>query len=181
MELPVKQSGETESQYEMRYKGYILWKEELEKQKITKATSDNKTTSDAPQMNQCFESGAIRQSRPIGKGAYYLISPIAMHRIAQTMAEGAVKYNDRNWEKGIPMSNYVDSIMRHMNQYLAGASDEDHLAHAAANIMMLLHTETMVKKMELPNTLNDLPCYMRGCDIFTDWQEESNILKGKTE
>lgn len=40
--------------------------------------------------------------------------------------EGAKKYGDRNWEKGIPISRYVDSGLRHLFKYLRGDVDERH-------------------------------------------------------
>lgn len=39
---------------------------------------------------------------------------------------GAVKYGERNWEKGIPVKSYVDSALRHLTKYLRGDKDEPH-------------------------------------------------------
>jgi hypothetical protein len=66
----------------------------------------------------------------------------------------------RNWEKGIPLSRFVDSGLRHAFQYLEGMQDEDHLAQAAWNFLALLHTEEMIKRGILPEELDDLPNYM---------------------
>jgi len=52
-----------------------------------------------------------------GKGRYDLISPIAMQRLADHYENGATKYKDRNWEKGMPLSVYLDSIERHTNKF----------------------------------------------------------------
>jgi len=104
-----------------------------------------------------FESGAMREKNRVEKGRYDLISPHFIHRLAVVLAKGAEKYADRNWEKGMPLSEYMDSALRHLNQFLAGQRDEDHLGHAAFNIMALLHTEELVKNGQLPEELNDLP------------------------
>ena len=53
---------------------------------------------------------AIREPST-GKGRYDLVSPFAMRRLAQHYENGAQKYADRNWEKGMPFSRYVDSAV----------------------------------------------------------------------
>lgn len=40
--------------------------------------------------------------------------------------EGARKYAERNWEKGIPISRYVDSGLRHFLKFVRGDEDERH-------------------------------------------------------
>lgn len=42
------------------------------------------------------------------------------------MENGANKYGDRNWEKGIPLYCYVDSATRHYLKYMRGDDDERH-------------------------------------------------------
>lgn len=80
-----------------------------------------------------------------------------MQRDAQHMENGAVKYGDRNWEKGQPLSRYLDSAMRHIQKYLMGHREEDHMAAARWNIGALMHTEEMIRRGLLPAELNDLP------------------------
>ena len=107
-----------------------------------------------------FNTGSRRDTRK-GKGRYDLISPIVMKRDAQHLENGAVKYGDRNWEKGQPLSRYFDSAIRHMYGYLAGLNDEDHLAAARWNIACIIHTEEMIERGLLPQELNDLPNYIK--------------------
>jgi hypothetical protein len=85
-----------------------------------------------------FLSGAVRDSR-IGKGRFDLISPIGLRRLAHVMEMGAAKYGDRNWEKGMPVERFIDSALRHINQFREGHRDEDHLGHAAFNIFGAMH------------------------------------------
>lgn len=40
--------------------------------------------------------------------------------------EGAKKYGEHNWEKGIPLSSFVDSATRHLMKVVAGHKDERH-------------------------------------------------------
>jgi hypothetical protein len=107
-------------------------------------------------VREDFETGAVREIVP-GKGRYDLISPRAMHRLALRLEQGAVKYSDRNWEKGIPLSSFLNSAFRHLYQFLDGDKTEDHLAAALWNIHSLIHTEEMIAEGQLPASLNDLP------------------------
>jgi len=107
-----------------------------------------------------FDTGSRRDTRE-GKGRYDLISPIVIERDTQHLENGAVKYGDRNWEKGQPLSRYFDSAIRHMYKYLAGLKDEDHLAAARWNIACIIHTEEMIHRGLLPKELNDLPNYIK--------------------
>ena len=108
---------------------------------------------------QDFDTGAVRDTRE-GKGRFDLLSPVAQRRLAQLMENGAVKYGDRNWEKGMPLSRYMDSAMRHVTQYLEGYRDEDHLIQAAWNLLAAVHVEEMVRRGLLPKELCDLPNYL---------------------
>lgn len=97
---------------------------------------------------------AIREPSS-GKGRYDLISPFGIDRIAKWYELGAKKYADRNWEKGMPFSRYVNSAKRHLNKFVMGLEDEDHLAAACWNIMAIMHHQ------ELGQTnLDDMPHYM---------------------
>jgi len=87
-----------------------------------------------------FASGAVRD-RGKGKGRYDLITPFALKRIATIYEKGAEKYDDRNWEKGMPFSVFLDSTLRHIMQYIMGMEDEDHVAQAAWNLFAIMHLE----------------------------------------
>jgi len=112
-----------------------------------------------------FETGAVRDGS-IGKGRYDLISPIALHRLATWSENGALKYEDRNWEKGIPVSRYIDSLIRHLMKIQCGLEDEDHCAAVLWNAQGLLHTIEAIKQGLLPKELDNRPMY------FQDGQEE---------
>ena len=105
-----------------------------------------------------FNTGSLRDTR-IGKGRFDLISPFVLERDAKHLENGARKYGDRNWERGQPLSRYYDSAMRHMNKYMMGYRDEDHLAAARWNLAALMHTEHMISIGRLPEELDDLPCW----------------------
>lgn len=87
-----------------------------------------------------FSSGAVRSS-DADNTRFDLISPIGLERLAMTCAEGAKKYGDHNWTKGMPVSECLNHCLRHVNMYLAGDKTEDHMAHAAWNLFAVMHFE----------------------------------------
>ena len=46
--------------------------------------------------------------------------------LAKHFEQGAQKYGEYNWQKGIPLSSYVDSMLRHYTKYINGDTDERH-------------------------------------------------------
>ena len=52
--------------------------------------------------------------------------PTLILEVAKQYEDGARKYNDRNWEKGIPVHVFIDSGVRHYLKYLRGDKDEPH-------------------------------------------------------
>lgn len=60
--------------------------------------------------------------------------------VAIHMAEGCAKYGERNWQKGIPTSRYVDSAVRHYLKYLRGDDDEPHNRAFCWNVMCAIWT-----------------------------------------
>lgn len=98
-------------------------------------------TKDSGQREH-FKDGAMRDRRE-GKGRYDLLSPIALKRLAGLYERGSLKYDDRNWEKGMPMTRVFDSMIRHAYQWLAGEGDEDHLAAVAWGAFALMHFEAL--------------------------------------
>lgn len=107
-------------------------------------------------VRQHFSTGSQRDSRE-GKGRYDLLPAKALKRIALHYEGGARKYEDRNWEKGQPLSRYIDSALRHTFSYLDNQTEEDHLAAACWNLLCCLETEDRIKQGFLPAELADLP------------------------
>lgn len=55
--------------------------------------------------------------------------------VAQHFEEGAEKYGENNWQKGLPSSCYIDSALRHWFKYKRGDDDERHDRAFIWNIM----------------------------------------------
>lgn len=105
---------------------------------------------------QQFSTGANRDIQE-GKGRYDLLPTRALALLARHFEKGCLKYGDRNWEKGMPLSRYLDSAMRHGFKYLQGETDELHDVAAAWNWFCLLDTKERIKAGLLPQELDDLP------------------------
>lgn len=103
-----------------------------------------------------FAGGAVREAST-GNGRFDLLPPIALFRLAKHYENGALKYADRNWEKGLPLSRFIDSAFRHLMKFMLGERKEDHLAAILWNIAGYIHTEAMIQEGKLPETLRDVP------------------------
>lgn len=60
--------------------------------------------------------------------------------LAKHFEDGARKYGERNWEKGIPVRCYIDSAVRHYLKWLRGDTDEPHARAFCWNIMCAIWT-----------------------------------------
>lgn len=77
---------------------------------------------------------------------YTMILEVAKH-----FEDGAKKYGEYNWQKGIPVRCYIDSAVRHYLKHLRGDTDERHDRAFVWNILCAIWT--CVHKPEL----NDYP------------------------
>lgn len=105
---------------------------------------------------QSFGTGAVRDIQH-GKGRFDLIPTIATRRLAKHFENGAVKYGDNNWQKGIPLSRYLDSLERHVNCLKAGEPTEDHLAAIMWNAACYMWTLNEIEYGRLPKELDNRP------------------------
>jgi hypothetical protein len=102
---------------------------------------------------QTFASGAVRGT-DASDVRFDLITPIGLRRLAETCAEGSKKYGDHNWERGIPASEMLNHAIRHVYLWIQGDDTEDHLAHAAWNILGVCHfEEAMPEMIDVPTRL----------------------------
>lgn len=116
------------------------------------------------------DSGAQRDMKE-GKGRMDLLPMRALIELSKLLEQGAIKYGDRNWEKGIPLSSFLDSGQRHIANFMIGRTDEPHLVQAAWNILCAIDTLVRIKEGVLPESLNDLPRF----EIIDDDKQFVNI------
>ena len=60
--------------------------------------------------------------------------------VSKHFEEGAKKYGEHNWQKGIPTKCYIDSAVRHYLKWLRGDKDEPHDRAFVWNIMCCIWT-----------------------------------------
>lgn len=94
-------------------------------------------------------TGGVKAS--IGKRPLHLLPRDALEAVADALEHGARRYGDRNWEKGLSVSDLVRAADGHLwDWYLRrddgkdagpGGSGLSHLAHAACCILFLLSHE----------------------------------------
>lgn len=96
----------------------------------------------ADEQLRTFATGAVRCA-DADATRYDLITPIGLKRVAMAYAEGAAKYSDFNWERGMDLTTILNHLLKHVYQYLAGDRSEDHLGHAAWNALAACHSEEM--------------------------------------
>ena len=69
------------------------------------------------------------------KDVYTMILEVSKH-----FEEGANKYGENNWQKGIPVNCYIDSAVRHYIKYLRGDTVEPHDKAFVWNILCCIWT-----------------------------------------
>jgi hypothetical protein len=77
-----------------------------------------------------------------GKLRYDLVEPHAFADFVQVLTDGAEKYFDRNWERGLSWTSVLASLKRHIAAIEKGEdydkeSGRLHIAHAACNVHFL--------------------------------------------
>lgn len=60
--------------------------------------------------------------------------------VAAHFEEGAKKYGENNWRKGLPVNCYIDSAVRHYLKWLRGDNDERHDRAFVWNIICCIWT-----------------------------------------
>ena len=78
-----------------------------------------------------------------GKPPYHLLPISPLKDIVGVLKFGADKYGERNWEKGIHWSRVYRAAIGHLMSWWEGEqkdreSGQNHLAHAACNVLFLL-------------------------------------------
>ena len=84
-------------------------------------------------------------------GGMFPDSTTMILEVAKHFEEGANKYGEYNWQKGIPVHCYIDSAVRHYLKWLRGDTDEPHDRAFVWNILCCIWT--VIHKPEM----NDLP------------------------
>lgn len=75
----------------------------------------------------------------------------ALLETSKQYEEGAKKYTERNWQKGIPVHCFIDSGLRHYLKFLRGDKDEPHSRAVIWNLLGAIWThENHPELIDLP-------------------------------
>lgn len=89
----------------------------------------------------CQDGGGLRYND--GKCRVELIPPEWSWALGMVLTRGAIKYADRNWERGMSWAYMMGSTTRHLLKFMIGErydkeSGNHHLAHAAWNCLGMM-------------------------------------------
>lgn len=85
-------------------------------------------------INMLADAEMVNHDR-LSDGTMDRIWATAMMDVAKHFEDGAKKYSDNNWRKGIPTWCYFDSASRHLMKYVLGWDDEPHDRAILWNLM----------------------------------------------
>jgi len=100
-----------------------------------------------------------------GKPRMSLLPPAALVDIVRVREFGCQKYDDWDWTKARPWTEYSDAAERHIMAWAAGQDNDEesglnHLAHAACNMLFLLEfAKSGAGKDDRPTGLVEFPDY----------------------
>ncbi len=105
----------------------------------------------------------------------------ALTEIAKVMTYGAVKYEPRNWEKGMSWGRVFSSMQRHLSSWFHGKNEDSessmsHLAHAASCILYLLAFECRGEGVDDRPKLNSNALEnMENIDAIVNYIKKSSV------
>lgn len=85
-----------------------------------------------------------KQSR-IETGFMY-IPPVPLDRVSRILAVGAAKYGVNNWHK-IPQKKHLEHALKHLNEFKAGDTSEDHLGNATCRLLFSMDPNLVVEEI----------------------------------
>jgi len=96
-------------------------------------------------------------------------------RLQKWLEEGAKKYDEWNWAKGMFISRTLDSFWRHAEKVVDALDDEDHPAALMCNVMFALHYDRAIVGGILDPKWDDLN------DFASNIPGDGGAEKGETE
>lgn len=137
---------------------------------------EHKPTSVIKGTTEMYKSSVTDgvRSSDDGKPRFGLVPWSVITKLAIHYANGSLHYGDRNWEKGLPISRYIDSIHRHLHYWEMGATDEPHLIAAIWNMMNVDWTLDAIARGELPPELDDRPQNVKDGKMWSQIEDYIN-------
>lgn len=127
--------------------------------KEPKLTNDQKKIlmSEVKNANRQFDTGAQRDTGD-GKLRMSLLPHTEIKRVLKRYLDGAEKYGENNWMKGMPLSVFYDCIHRHLDAWWCGDDSEDHAAAVVWNMLCAMYIEARSEEIDafpMERELND--------------------------
>lgn len=110
--------------------------------------------------------------------------------VSKHFAEGAEKYSENNWMKGIPLKSYINSAVRHYLKWLRGDADEPHDRAFVWNILCAIWTCKHLPELNDYATKECIVCgkkvraFAKSCDNCMVYQQndtEENLCELEEE
>ena len=94
-----------------------------------------------------LENGKYWENYPDDKPGTRGFYPPMILDVAIHYEQGALKYGENNWQKGIPISSYIDSAMRHYFKHCCGMTDEHHNRVFVWNMLCAYWEATVISRI----------------------------------
>jgi hypothetical protein len=88
-----------------------------------------------------YKSGVKLDSIQALNSEYITFFFNTLWELAKHYENGALKYEARNWEKGLPLHSFIDSALRHLTKVMVGLEDEPHNIAFLWNIVCAMYTK----------------------------------------
>lgn len=90
--------------------------------------------------SRVFESGSKRDN-DTNKPLTTALTAYARLRYGYHLRKGSNNYGKNNWQLGQPTEAVLESLDRHLAQYMSGDRSEDHLSAIMFGVVMLMQNE----------------------------------------
>jgi hypothetical protein len=105
--------------------------------------SGSKSTAPEEMSNETKATSASGATKMLKLARFSLIPWDALEALAEHYGRGAVKYGERNWEKGYPWSWSYDALQRHAHAWLSG-QDRDPQTKAHHMVCVAWHAFALI-------------------------------------
>lgn len=85
-------------------------------------------------------------------------APRATLAVGARFAKGRAKYEEYNWKK-VTLREHLNHVLNHINGYLAGDRNDDHMAAAGCRMMMALELEREAVDLLEPDSSQEYDRY----------------------
>lgn len=106
---------------------------------ILKNIADFKETKNINALYAALDRFSDIRYCMVGK-AHFQCNAHMLLEVSRHFEEGAKKYGEYNWQKGIPVHCYIDSAVRHYLKWVQGDEDEPHDRAFVWNILCCIWT-----------------------------------------